>query len=60
MKDYLFKEAYEFSKQFTKISTALFMRKYKIKYDYALKLCNKIRLKNRSKARKLAKDVENS
>lgn len=57
--EHLEEEAYEYSKKFTRISTCLFMRKYKLNYHAAKDLCTKIRLRWWTEARQMAKEMKN-
>lgn len=59
IEDYI-EKAYELLKIHRRISPPLLMRKFKIKYDMARKICNKVALRSHLEAKKLAKEVENS
>jgi hypothetical protein len=57
--NHLEEEAYEFCKEFKRISSCLFMRKYKLNFEHATNLCNKITLRRHLEAREMRKDIEN-
>lgn len=57
MESELTKRAYEISKGFRRVSPALFMRKLKLSWDGAFKVCCKVWLKQHLEARELAKKI---
>lgn len=58
MENELENKIFEFCSNLKKISPFLLMRKFKLNYDTANKICSKIWLKNHLEARNLARQVE--
>lgn len=52
-------QAYEIAKQHLRISPHFFMRKFKLNYESAKDLCNRIRLRQHLEARRMHKEMEN-
>lgn len=55
MEENLISQVFEISKHCKKISPFFLMRKFKINYECAVKICNKISLRNHLEAKELAK-----
>jgi hypothetical protein len=57
MKD-LLEEAFKLLKQFGRVTPPLLMRRFKITWNYASKLRDKVNLRQHNEARELAKRIE--
>jgi hypothetical protein len=58
MENELENKIFEFCANLMKISPLMLMRKFKLNYDAANKICRKIWLKNHIEARKLSRQIE--